>query len=387
LPTLLACWTRSGMLARAIGKRAWPAGTQKRYAALVRQAARLARPDGSLAGADPALADPSLLRAAAKVADDQAASVALGKRLRPRQKASRKWPASPLPPAASSEWSDVSVLAAGWKPKAPQITVACDGSHLSIELASRGRVVLAGDWPVLGTIDSKPFSVAGPWERQCWFSDEHCDYLELSIQLSGGGRLERQVFLARHDRVGFLAEAWLGGSSAARRVEQQMSLPLAAGASFSPEAETRDGWLVAGKKPTAGVVPLALPEWRAERRVGELLSTGGRLELTQQAVGRNAHQPLMLDFRPSRFARQRTWRKLAVAQQLKNVPPDVAAGYRMQSGDDQWLVYRSLAAAANRTVLGGNFACETVIGRFLPTGEIEEYCHVDAESRQAPHTA
>ena len=49
---------------------------------------------------------------------------------------------------------------------------------------------------------------------------------------------------------------------------------------------------------------------------------------------------------------------------LQVVPRDVAVGFRAQSGDDQWLVYRSLGPAGNRAVLGQNISSEFYAGRF-----------------------
>jgi hypothetical protein len=42
-------------------------------------------------------------------------------------------------------------------------------------------------------------------------------------------------------------------------------------------------------------------------------------------------------------------------------------------------VYRSLAAPANRTVLGQNTAAEMFIGRFYRTGEFDELLAVDPD--------
>jgi hypothetical protein len=42
----------------------------------------------------------------------------------------------------------------------------------------------------------------------------------------------------------------------------------------------------------------------------------------------------------------------------------------VQAGLDQWLVYRALDAARNRTVLGCNVSCEFLVGRVRKSGEI-----------------
>jgi hypothetical protein len=87
-----------------------------------------------------------------------------------------------------------------------------------------------------------------------------------------------------------------------------------------------------------------------------------------------------LDFSAKRFDKQRTWRQLAVAESLKNVSPDVAIGYRIQSNKEQWLMYRSLDKAGNRTVMGQNYSSEQVVGTFNPdTHLIDEYFEIEAD--------
>ncbi|MEM8866453.1 MAG: hypothetical protein AAGF31_12985 [Planctomycetota bacterium] len=80
-----------------------------------------------------------------------------------------------------------------------------------------------------------------------------------------------------------------------------------------------------------------------------------------------------------RYAKQRTWRQLTVAQSLESVESDVAVAYRYQSGKEQMVMYRSLDPPANRTFIGQNYSSEAVIGRFLESGELDEYFEIDPE--------
>jgi hypothetical protein len=66
-----------------------------------------------------------------------------------------------------------------------------------------------------------------------------------------------------------------------------------------------------------------------------------------------------------------------VAESLQIVPPHVAAGYRVMVGKHQWLIYRSLAPAANRTLLGHNLATEMLIARFDRNGEVEPLIEIE----------
>jgi hypothetical protein len=72
-----------------------------------------------------------------------------------------------------------------------------------------------------------------------------------------------------------------------------------------------------------------------------------------------------------------TWRQLTVGESLNVVSRDVAAGYRVQIGKSQWLIYRSLGTRGNRTVLGQNFSSEFVVARFRPDGTAEKLLEIE----------
>jgi hypothetical protein len=145
---------------------------------------------------------------------------------------------------------------------------------------------------------------------------------------------------------------------------------------WKPEAETRDG-ILAGVRTRAAIMPLSLPEWRVDPRGGSLTEQNGQLTLTQQSSGRAMCCALFIDLDDKRSAQQRTWRQLTVGDMLEVVPPDVAVGYRIQSGDDQWLTYRSLGQPGNRTLLGHNIAGEFCAGRFV-RGKFKEWIEIEA---------
>jgi hypothetical protein len=62
---------------------------------------------------------------------------------------------------------------------------------------------------------------------------------------------------------------------------------------------------------------------------------------------------------------------------MEVLPRDRAVGYRAQSGRGQWLIYRSLGPAGNRTVLGQNIAGEFCAGRFRRSGKLEEWIEIE----------
>ena len=86
---------------------------------------------------------------------------------------------------------------------------------------------------------------------------------------------------------------------------------------------------------------------------------------------------MFVDLDVQRFHRERTWRALTVAEDLQALPPDVAVGYRVLAGSRQWLIYRSLAAKANRSVLGHNLATEMVVARFQRKGRVEPIMEIE----------
>jgi hypothetical protein len=184
------------------------------------------------------------------------------------------------------------------------------------------------------------------------------------------------MLLARQDEFLFVADALLGPSAA--NLDYRCTAPLAGSVASHGEKDTREGTLAAPQQ-LAVVLPLALPEWRSERHFGSLEATPGGLRLTMKREGRAMLAPLFFDLSQRRFRKPRTWRRLTVAERLAIQPPDVAVGYRVQVGSEQWLFYRSLAPSANRTVLGQNYANEFIAGRFTTKGTVEELVSISTE--------
>jgi hypothetical protein len=86
--------------------------------------------------------------------------------------------------------------------------------------------------------------------------------------------------------------------------------------------------------------------------------------------------PIVMDLDERRLAAPLTWRQLTVAEKMQTVPRDVAVAYRVQAGDDQWVVYKSIGPRANRTFLGQNHSTEFVFGRFVE-GNFERLIEVE----------
>jgi hypothetical protein len=54
----------------------------------------------------------------------------------------------------------------------------------------------------------------------------------------------------------------------------------------------------------------------------------------------------------------------------------MAAGYRVQVGHDQWLLYRALDEPRNRTLLGCNVSCEFLLGRIGRSGAVKRLVEI-----------
>lgn len=385
LGPLWACWTRSRWLGRRMKGGAWSRDAETQYRWLIRRAIQLANGKHGFVltgnGADSHVPElDQLVRTALSLAGDKrdcaAAAQVVGKSVVPKiaHGSLKKLPKA----SVNSEWSGLAVVASGWKKSDPRLAVNYADHPLTMELRVGGERLLAGHWTSSTLCDGQPVTPTGKWELLCWLSEKGCDFLELGIELTEDLHLERQIVLAKRDDVLLIADTIASNDDSSHQLRHTFNLPLATDVVWQPETETRDGTLVVGKHRTA-ILPLALAEWRSDPRGGNFSSSAERLTLSQEAVGRALYCPLLFDLKRGRSAKERTWRQLTVAEALEVVPRDAAIGFRAQSCDDQWLVYRSLGKAGNRTVLGQNISTEFCAGRFRKNGLMKEWIEIEAE--------
>ena len=152
-------------------------------------------------------------------------------------------------------------------------------------------------------------------------------------------------------------------------------LPISNSKEWQGAEETTEGYIV-GKKRLASPLPLALPEWRSAYSLGKLQMQEGKLAL-QHAFRNAGYFPLFIDMKPRRLRKPLTWRQLTVAEQLRVVSADEAAGFRVHIGNSQWLIYRSLTEPHNRTLLGQNLSREFFIADFDSDGEASELISIN----------
>ena len=346
-----------------------------------------------------------------------------------------------LPPASIyHEEGAVAVMRHNWNRNDERIAVLFPQRTCEIELVASGRVALSGAWRFEISQQGRPLQPESDWKPSCWYSDEDVDYLELEIELTAGVKLERQIVLAREDRFLLLADAVMSpergnleyrgilplapqvefrGAEESRegfllhfprsisiedrpgtrlRVSEECGKSAAsgilacasgfdnrrpnvsnatAGSIHGRGAEESRVALQAAYRPLAQAMPLGMPEWRAEQHPGDLKPIAEGLELRQATEGQRLFAPLFIDLDRSRFRRRMTWRRITVAESLAPVPSDVAVGFRIAIGDQQWLIYRSLAASGNRTLLGHNLATESLIARFGKDGEVTSIVEIE----------
>lgn len=413
---LLACWTRCAAIGREMqrGRGCWDAKAAGQFRWFVLASLRLARRDGSQmlvdGGSRIAAADHEMFAAALALCRseraERVAEIVLPKGKSAQSRGSRrnnekrnKYSEKKLSPASyHCEWSGISVLRPRWQRGGTRVALAFGAQHVQLEVCCGRDVVLSGAWDAEVTLDGRRLEAVGTWEESCWLTNKWVDYVELQLPLAENVVLQRHIVLPRQDGFLFLADSVLGhawrpprreddekangqppadagkngdrpsrngdaAAAAPHAVEYRGTIPLGAGIQFAGEAETREA-ILSGTRDRALVMPLSLPEWRSDPRVGSLSCADGALDLRQSNRGASLVAPLFFDLKRRRFAGQRTWRQLSVGEDRQVQPPDRAVGYRVHVGDKQWIVYRSLTPRGNRSLLSHNLSTEFLVARF-----------------------
>ncbi len=376
----LASWTRALELSGAASVE-WPHhDSEHAYGWMVRRALQLTRGDGTSMFVGEPVWEAPFLRAVLELSDDPC-DVAIAD----RQELDYDPPETDddlgddLPDSTEfSEWAQGVIMRSGWKPNGAHLAIGYQGSNFEIDLAVRRKPLCCGYVVSSVEIDGKSISPAGKWNEICAFSEDGVDYLELELRLQSNWRLQRKWMFSRRERLIFIADAILGKRDA--NIEARLELPFASQVAWEAEAETEDGWLVAGGERQAWIAPLSAPEWKTDSNRPAITTVRDSLVTTHAARGSALFLPLLIDMKGGRRKESlRTWRQLTVAERLRIVDPHEAVGYRVQVGRKQWLFYRSLAPAANRTVLGQNFVTEFFAGRFHRSGEAVPYVEVESD--------
>ena len=404
---LTGCWSRVSAMFKAL-ELDLDGGIQIQLEWLARQCLRLMQADGSLsfAASEQNSFDDAFWRCVASLSadpDDAVIFRMLMSRLKdgnekPGNKDSESGRKSGLTPLMAnelvapynvSEWAGSFLLRGTWSSKSPRVAVdfsyrdgQAPGSGQAAEQCfahvSRTISLIHGQTLPEIIVDDQAARLTGSFEVVCERHDDDVDYIEIQAELTNGGRLNRQWLLARTEEFLLVADTVL--PSLASKVEYRCRWPLASGVTTLAETETSEVYLqTSGNTPKikALVLPLALPEWRAERSSGKLVPEADAIVLEQQIVGDALYAPLVFDLNPRRSIKKRTWRKLTVGQDRQIVADDQAMAFRFQLSKRQWFFYRALASMGNRTFLGENVNSEFVFNRLHKSGKVSSLFEVE----------
>lgn len=265
-------------------------------------------------------------------------------------------------------------------------TISWGPASVLVEIRLGRQSLVAGPWSLAVRVDGRPAPIFSGWEETCRVSDRDADYVELEATLANGWRVQRHLLLARRDRFLWLGDALLSPASlrpAAKppQLVYRSQLPVCPGIPVRPAAESWE-YALGVRGGAVRVLPLALSEWRCDRRTGQLVATPQGLELRQQSLGQNLFATLFVDLQAKRSRRTITWRRLTVGEDRQRVPDDLAVAYRVQIGAEQWVFYRALGGKGRRSFLGTHTADETLAGRFAK-GVCEPLLRIEALEEDA----
>ncbi|HIF34068.1 MAG: hypothetical protein ABGX22_16485 [Pirellulaceae bacterium] len=390
LRPLMASWIRLSLLAKITGKRLFEDDAQMQLEWLVRKSAILSRKGGGplfcLPAADCRAAEFFAAALAWEKDEDDAKYAAALLSVGPqtvRGAKQRRSLANDMElefgtPTLYSNWASMAVMRSGWNSKS-LAAVAFDERRLLVDISKNRLPVICGDTTPFIEVNGKLAEVCTDFSEVCWHSDDECDYLELEAKLEGGWKLQRQFLFGRVDQFLWVADVILGDAQHPARIKYSCSWPMVQPWQAVPETETRDVLLVRDGETRGSIIPPAAAEWRVSGSSCELEVDESVVRHhydTKTAVAA-AYVPLFFDLHKKRSKRERTWRQLTVAEQLQVMQPDVAVGYRVQAGKDQWMFYRSLGPRGNRSLMGQNTVAEFLVGRFPGEGVLEELVEVE----------
>lgn len=408
---LLASWTRMMWLewewdygdeaqARPVKYPLFSDAVNHQYEWVSRCAIHLTRPDGTLMfsppGAKYAAWEPALfaaVRVMDKDADNQFVLAPLALPGYPKH-AVTEAEKEPVPEESNiAEWSAVAVMRGAWDRKESFCALTWDQSAPRLEVGNLGTPLLSGDWQYEIKWNGRLLAPEDTWDMICHEDSDDVTHIELEMLLTDAFRLQRSVTLAKREGFVLLADAVLppaefmeaseafmnpGAVPVPQKLRKNQGLeytsrvPLFNGVKAGENPESFEMSLYTPREMKALVLPLALPEWRHQAAKTEgFACKNGVLEYRCHSPREAIFAPLFFDLYNERLHSSLTWRRLTVAQKLQTVPAYVASGMRVMVADSQWLIYRSLAPAANRTLMGHNLTSETFVGTFDEEGEVD----------------
>ena len=352
----------------------WSEATEERWQAALVTALRLVGLHGRIltgAGRLPAPFSAPLLDAAA-AAKKPAVRRTVAAIRKPPAKIDRAEARKLLPRDLHAADAAMAIVRTGWGSDSLRVLLDYRDATPRLEIAAGDRLLVDGAWQWSVTLGGRRLEAEGPWSLSCFESDRKATFLEIKAPLGGGLQIERQVVVLARDSIVLLADAVTHASAGQplpmEPLRYEGTIVPAASLETERAEETRE-LVIYDTAMRFMALPLALPEWSAARATGGLEATAAGIVLRQEGAGR-LYAPLWLDCDPSRQGGPLTWRQLTVADTRKNLSRHEAVGFRVQAGQEQWLLYRALDMPRNRTVLGCNMSCEFLLGRIRPRGMV-----------------
>ena len=367
---LAASWLRTAVVLKNLGI-SIDAGAESRLDWMCRQLTRSMRSDGSLLFGEPesGVNSRSFAKSLAKISLDRSIKRLLLQR-GSQEKAPKKIRNLPKP-SSVSEWAQTSVMRSDWELGSPTLGVLFGQNRIDLELAHKFSVIAGNCTPNIW-IDGQLLEPSSEICVTCDLQFDDLDILEVEVEYEDW-KLQRQMVMLR-DGIVMISDNVLGSERS--NIEYRCEFPMADGTQAVEESETTELYVCRGKSYSL-VLPLGLPEWKAERTEDRFLAQEGRLVLTQSLDGQCLSAPLLFDLNPKRSVKPRTWRQLTVAENMEIIRKDIAVAFRVQIGKKQWLFYRSLAHKGNRTFLGENVSDEFFVGQIDLHGNVEALAAVE----------
>jgi len=255
-----------------------------------------------------------------------------------------------------------------------------------LEIAVQKEPILFGLWTFDVHLGDKALLPVGKWTTVCEHTERGCDYYEIDLPLSDDYRLQRSLLVNHKDKVLLLTDTVLADEE--QKTDKTLSYQSEFYVSPKLRAKTSEEATEIEFRPVRRttappfrVLPLALPEWKTTTLTGlvsgTLTAAEGTLTLRQESTGRSLFVPLFFDMDADRLGKRYTWRQLTVGENLQRVQEDQAVGYRIQLGQEQFLLYRSLTPQANRTVLGHNLIDDFCFAKFDPETGVDPLIAVE----------
>lgn len=373
LPFWIAALVRSTIWAKVFRVELWDDATAERLTETVRRTVTLCRPDGQLSFADlPTTECVAILNAAArytgykKKSSVRAFVSGLGDANFKSSKTGYGQPTGSRKPGFQSDWAEVACLRNWIGVDSDQVALRHDQEVPVLDVSILGVPLMHGPWRLSITVDGQPVGLSADWTCTCWHSDKDADYIELQLQLDEIA-VDRQILLSRKRHFLIFSDVLSGAGKTPVTLESEIALHD--DIQGDHDVTTREV-RIHGNDLKARVFPLGLDQDRIMSTPGSCSVEDGRLYVTQQGEG-GLYAPVMIDWHPDRQSDPCDWTRLTVTESRAIVTPNIAAGFRIRTGLQQLLIYRSLQETEiPRAVLGHHTANETVVARFSNGGQV-----------------